>query len=103
MTDKQRKVIGPFRLWPTVAKQLGNALILVGGQGKELLAESFFMQKVDGPGVDLHQHTLGNQLVEIVAGGISLQRKTLRQIAGGKHLAQLFRIEKVSLIGQKRQ
>jgi hypothetical protein len=40
-----------------------------------------FMQKIDRPGVDLHQHVLGDQLIEIMAGGISLHRETPGQLA----------------------
>jgi hypothetical protein len=62
-----------------------------------------FMQKIDRPGVDLHQHVLGDQLIEIMAGGISLHRETPGQPAGGEDLAQVIRIEKIGLILQKSQ
>jgi hypothetical protein len=38
--------------------------------------QRLFMQKIDRPGVDFHQHVLGDQLIEIMAGGISLHRET---------------------------
>ncbi|SSL81106.1 Uncharacterised protein [Klebsiella pneumoniae] len=53
------------------------------------------MQKIDRPGVDFHQHVLSDQLIEIMAGGISLHRETPGQPAGGKDLAQVIRIEKI--------
>lgn len=61
------------------------------------------MQKIDRPGVDFHQHVLSDQLIEIMAGGISLHRETPGQPAGGKDLAQVIRIEKIGLILQKSQ
>ncbi len=59
------------------------------------------MQKIDRPGVDFHQHVLSDQLIEIMAGGISLHRETPGQPAGGKDFAQVIRIEKIGLILQK--
>lgn len=61
------------------------------------------MQKIDRPGIDLHQHILGHQLIQVVAGGVSLHRKTPGEIAGGKDLAQIIRIKKIGLILQKSQ
>jgi hypothetical protein len=61
------------------------------------------MQEIDRTGIDLHQHILGHQLIQIVAGGVSLHRKTPGQVAGGEDLAQVIRIKKIGLILQKSQ
>ncbi|VEB50894.1 Uncharacterised protein [Salmonella enterica subsp. enterica] len=52
------------------------------------------MQEIDGTGIDFAEHALRHQLVQIMAGGIALHIKTLRQIARGKHLTDIFRIKK---------
>ena len=103
MPGQQRKMVRLFRLAVTLREQLRHAGVLAAGKGEELLAEGFFMQKIDRPGVDLHQHVLGDQLIEIMAGGISLHRESLSQPAGGEHFAQVIRIEKIGLILQKSQ
>lgn len=51
------------------------------------------MQEIDGTGIDFAEHALRHQLVQIMAGGIALHIKTLRQIARGKHLTDIFRIK----------
>lgn len=52
------------------------------------------MQEIDRTGIDLHQHILGHQLIQIVAGGVSLHGKTPGKVAGGEDLAQVIRIKK---------
>lgn len=61
------------------------------------------MQEIDWSSIDLQQHILGHQLIQIVAGGISLHRKTPGQVASGEDLAQVIRIKKIGLILQKSQ
>ncbi len=59
------------------------------------------MQEIDGTGIDFAEHALRHQLVQIMAGGITLHIKTLRQIARGKHLTDIFRIKKIRLVHQE--
>lgn len=57
------------------------------------MAKCLLMQEIDGTGIDFAEHALRHQLVQIMAGGIALHIKTLRQIARGKHLTDIFRIK----------
>ena len=61
------------------------------------------MQKADRAGIDFYQLSLGDQLVEIVAGGVALHGEALRQPAGGEDLAKVLRVKKIGLIKQKIQ
>ena len=92
-----------FRLPVALREQLRHAGVLAAGKGEKLLAESGLMQEIDRTGINLHQHILGHQLIQIVAGGVSLHRKTPGQVAGGEDLAQVIRIKKIGLILQKSQ
>lgn len=58
------------------------------------------MQEIDGTGIDFAEHALRHQLVQIMAGGIALHIKTLRQIARGKHLTDIFG-SKIRLVHQE--
>ena len=92
-----------LRLPVALCEQLRHAGVLAAGKREELLAEGGLMQEIDWSSIDLHQHILGHQLIEIVAGGISLHRETLSQVASGEDLAQVIRIKKIGLILQKSQ
>ena len=92
-----------FRLPIALREQLRHAGVLAAGKGEKLLAEGGLMQEIDRAGINLHQHILGHQLIQIVAGGISLHGKTPGQVAGGEDLAQVIRIKKIGLILQKSQ
>ena len=88
-----------LRLSVALRQQLRHADVLAARKREKLLAEGGLMQKIDRPGIDLHQHILGHQLIQVV----SLHRKTPGEIAGGKDLAQIIRIKKIGLILQKSQ
>ena len=92
-----------FRLPVALREQLRHTGVLAAGKGEKLLAEGGLMQEIDRAGINLHQHILGHQLIQIVAGGVSLHRKTPGQVAGGEDLAQVIRIKKIGLILQKSQ
>ncbi len=104
MPGQQRKMVRLLRLAGSLSAS-NSAMLLAYSlreSGSELLGKRLFMQKIDRPGVDFHQHVLSDQLIEIMAGGISLHRETPGQPAGGEPRSG-YPDRKIGLILQKSQ